>query len=54
MKPKRSVIVSVRLTFDENEVLKSLAELNSEDKSDILRLPIIDELKRRRQEAIAS
>jgi uncharacterized protein (DUF1778 family) len=49
----REKTVSLRVTLDEYEVLQDLADYKGVDMSDILRLPVIDELNRR-QEAIAS
>jgi hypothetical protein len=46
--------ILVKLTPTEKAVLRELADNDGIDMADILRRPIIDELKRRRQEAIAS
>lgn len=49
MKPRREKTVSVRITNDEYELLEKLAESQKLDKSDILRLPLVEELNRIRQ-----
>lgn len=54
MKPRREKTVSVRITKDEYELLKKLAETQNIDKSDILRSPLVDELNRlRKMERVA-
>ena len=42
MKPKREKTVSVRITNDEYELLKKLAESQKIDQSDVLRLPLVN------------
>ena len=42
MKPKREKTVSVRITNDEYELLKKLAESQKIDQSDVLRMPLVN------------
>ncbi len=42
MKPKREKTVSVRITNDEFALLEKIAESKNIDKSDVLRLPLIN------------
>lgn len=44
----RERIVSVRMSDDEHKVLQELADYKGVDMSDILRLPVINELMRRK------
>lgn len=49
MKEKKTDYIQVKLTPVEKEILKELSDDNGLSMADILRLPIIDELKRRRK-----
>ena len=54
MKEKKTDAILFKLRPTEKKILKELADNDGIDMADILRRPIIDEMKRRRQEAIAS
>lgn len=49
MKEKKTDSILLKLTPTEKLILKELSDDNGLDMADILRRPIIDELKRRRQ-----
>ena len=49
MKEKKTDSILLKLTPTEKTILKELSDDNGLDMADILRRPIIDELKRRRQ-----
>jgi hypothetical protein len=49
MKEKRTDSILLKLKPTEKKILEELAKDNGIDMADVLRSPIIDELKRRRQ-----
>jgi len=54
MKPRREKTVSVRITKDEYELLEKLAEAQKVDKSDILRIALVDGLNYRERMGVAA
>ena len=49
MKSVRSVIIPIRLTPEEDKILKELADGDDKNKSEFLRQPVIKELNRRKR-----